>query len=107
MTRMNVWVACTPNNMRSNYVWTDDPKTVERSYGIEWLAFSWDCISYTGLELLKRMAHESLEPQIGFDLFDTDPAKLKLMVDFTLANFPFSTFITQSGDGGRTWEVVQ
>lgn len=103
----NVWIARTSENKRSNYDWTDDPKAVELSYGIGWLAFSWDCISCTGLGLLERMVHEHLEPQIGFELFDTDPAKLKLMVDYAVANFPSSTFITKSSDGGRTWEVVQ
>lgn len=107
MTRTNVWIARTPENMRSNYVWTDDPKTVELSHGIGWLAFSWDCISCTGLELLERMARESLKPQIGFELFDEDPARLKLLVDYTVANFPSTTFVTKSKDGGLTWEVVQ
>lgn len=107
MARTNVWIARTPENMRSNYVWTDDPKAVELSHGIGWIAFSWDCISCTGLELLERMACENLEPKIGFELFGEDPAKLKLMVDFAVANFPPATFVTKSEDGGRTWEVVR
>lgn len=103
----NVWIARTPENMRSNYVWTDDPETVKLSDGLGWIAFSWDCISCTGLELLERMAREGHEPKIGFELFDADPAKLKLMVDYASASFPPSTFITQSADGGHTWEVAR
>ena len=103
----NVWIARTPENMRSNYVWTDDPETIRISAKLGWLAFSWDCISCTGLELLERMAHEGLEPQNGFELFDADPAKLKAMVDCAAASFPPTVFITQSADGGLTWEVVR
>lgn len=100
MARTNVWIARTPENMRSNYTWTDDPKAVELSYGIGWLAFTWDCVGCTGLELLERMVREGHEPQVGFELFDRDPAKLKLMVDYAAAHFPSVTFITQSADGG-------
>ena len=46
--RINVWLARTPENMRTNYVWTDDPRAVELNHGIGWLAFSWDCITCTG-----------------------------------------------------------
>jgi len=28
--RINVWLARTPENMRTNYVWTDDPRAAER-----------------------------------------------------------------------------
>lgn len=103
----NVWIAKTPENMRSNYMWTDDPETIELSAKLGWLAFSWDCLSCTGLELLERMVREGFEPQIGFELFDTDLAKLKLMVNYAAANFSPAVFITQSADGGRTWEVVR
>lgn len=103
----NVWIARTPENMRSNYLWTDDPETVKLSARLGWLAFSWDCIFCTGLEFLERIACEGCEPQIGFELFDRDSAKLKLMVDYVAAHFPRATFITQSADGGRTWEVVR
>ncbi len=41
------------------------------------------------------------------ELFDTDPAKLKAMVDCATACFPPTVFITQSTDGGRTWGVVR
>lgn len=105
--RTNVWIARNPDNMRVNYVWTDDPKAVELSYGIGWLAFSWDCIKCTGLELLEIMARSKIAPQVGFELFDEDPEKLKAMVDYAIANFPHDTFITQSSDGGKSWEVVQ
>lgn len=36
----NVWIARTPENMQSNYVWTDDPETVKLSDGLGWIAFS-------------------------------------------------------------------
>lgn len=105
--RINVWLARTPENMRTNYVWTDDPRAVELNHGIGWLAFSWDCISCTGLELLEVMAQSGGAPQVGFELFDDDPAKVELMVSYAVANFPQDTFITKSSDGGRTWVVVQ
>ncbi len=105
--RINVLLARTPENMRTNYVWTDDPRAVELNHGIGWLAFSWDCITCTGLELLAVMAQSGSAPQIGFEIFDRDPSKLKAMVDYAVANFPPSTFITQSADGGETWDVVQ
>ena len=102
-----MWIAKTPENMRSNYMWADDPETIELSAKLGWLAFAWDCLSCTGLELLERMVREGFEPQIGFELFDTDLAKLKLMVNYAAANFSPAVFITQSADGGRTWEVVR
>ena len=105
--RVNVWIARTSENMRANYVWTDDPKAVELSYGIGWLAFSWDCISCTGLDLLKVMAESKIVPNIGFEIFDEDPLKVDQMVSYAVANFPRDTFITQSKDGGLTWDVVQ
>ena len=105
--RINVWLARTPENMRTNYVWTDDPRAVELNHGIGWLAFSWDCISCTGLELLEVMAQSGSAPQVGFELFDDDPVKVELMVSYAVANFPQDTFITKSSDGGRTWVVVQ
>lgn len=105
--RVNVWLARTPDNMRTNYVWTDDPRAVELSYGIGWLALSWDCMRCTGLELLEVMAQSNNVPQVGFEIFDEDPAKVDAMVSYAVANFPPDTFVTRSDDGGRTWEVVQ
>lgn len=53
------------------------------------------------------MARERLELQNSFELFDAEPTKLKAMVDYAAASFPSFTFITQSVDGGLTWEVVR
>lgn len=105
--RINVWLAPTDKNMRTNYVWTEDPKVVELADQIGWFAFGSNCIKCSGIELLKIMKEAGKEPGIGFEFFDRDKAKVDELIDFAMKNFSPSIFITKSYDGGKTWEVVQ
>lgn len=107
LSRINVWLAPDSHNMRGGYTHVADSRVIELNKDLGWLAFSSNCLTCTGMELLSVMVTQENYPQTGFEIFDKDPKKVEDMVSFVLKNTPPELFITASYDGGKSWVVIR